>query len=125
MKATRRTIGFVIAFVALVSTVACLNPPANTENTLVAIDNIVDNPKIYEGQKVTLKGEYRGWESGNGSPPVTRSDWVLKDNSGVIYITGGKPDNFDPVKDIGKQVTVTGTVKTKDGKAYIEASQVK
>lgn len=43
----------------------------------------------WEGQEVTLVGYYRGWdllqESGQ-SPPVTRSDWVITDSSGAIYV---------------------------------------
>ncbi len=89
-----------------------------------SISDIVSNPSKYVDQKVTLSGEYRGWESGHGSPPVTRSDWVLKDGSGSIYVTGKTPA-LDPVKDIGKPVTVDGTVRIKGSQVYLEAETVR
>ena len=89
------------------------------------IGDIVANPAAYAGRTVLLSGEYRGWEAGYSSPPVTRSDWILKDATGGIYVTGKAPSGFDPAKDIGKKVTVQGTVRVKDGKAYIEAETVK
>ena len=78
----------------------------------------------YAGKTVTLSGEYRGWEPGFGSPPVTRSDWILKDETGGIYITGKAPPGLDPVEDRGTEVTVRGVVKVKDGRAYLEAESV-
>jgi len=87
----------------------------------VSIANIISNPAEYEGKTVTLAGEYRGWEPGYGSPPVTRSDWILKDETGGIYITGRVSPGLDPVEDIGKKVTVYGVVRVKDNQAYIEA----
>ncbi len=74
---------------------------------------------------MTLSGEYRGWEAGHGSPTVTRSDWILQDETGAIYITGKAPPGFDPVKDIGKKVTVHGIVRVKDDQAYIEAEIIR
>lgn len=85
------------------------------------IAEIISNPTEYEGKTVTLSGEYRGWEPGYGSPPVTRSDWVLKDESGAIYVTGKLLSGLDPVEDRGKQITVHGVVRVKDSQAYIEA----
>ena len=71
-----------------------------------------------------MSGEYRGWEPGYGSPPVTRSDWVLKDETGGIYVTSKVSPGLDPTKDIGKRITVSGLVRVKDGQAYIEARAV-
>jgi len=71
------------------------------------IGDILAEPSSYEGQTVTLKGEYRGWEAGYGSPPVTKSDWVLKNSTGAMYVTGKSPSGFDPLNDRGQQVSVT------------------
>ena len=64
-----------------------------------------------------------GWK-GNEPPPLTRSDWVVDDGTGQIHITGIIP-NLDPIKDIGKNVTVVGYVGVIDGKPYIKAIDVK
>jgi hypothetical protein len=97
--------------------------PADSKEINIA--NITANPAEYEGKSVTLSGEYRGWEPGYGSPPVTRSDWILKDESGGIYITGKTSFGLDPDEDKGKEVTVRGVVKVKNGQAHIEAESVK
>ena len=91
----------------------------------ISIADIISNPAEYEGKTVTLSGEYRGWEPGYGSPPVTRSDWIIKDKTGGIYVTAKISPGLDPVKDRGKEITVQGMVRVKDGQAYIEAKIVK
>ena len=88
------------------------------------VKDISANPSGYLGQKVTVNGEYRGWESGHGSPPVMRSDWVLKDSTDSIYITG-KTSGLDVMKDVGKPVTVYGTVRIKGSQVYLEAETVR
>jgi hypothetical protein len=45
--------------------------------------------QIGEGKEVTIIGYYRGWDllrEVNLPPPVTRSDWVIADKSGAIYV---------------------------------------
>ena len=92
-----------------------------TGDEQITIADIASDPAGYEGKAVTLSGEYRGWEPGYGSPPVTRSDWVLRDETGGIYVTGKVSPGLDPVKDRGEMITVHGVVRVKDGQAYIEA----
>jgi len=57
-----------------------------------------------------VSGEYQGWSGGYGSPPVTRSDWVITDETGGIYVTG-KSSGLDPVSDKGKKISVVGKVE--------------
>ena len=90
----------------------------------LTIADITSNPTKYEGKTVTVSGEYRGWESGHGSPPVTRSDWVIKDGTGAIYVTGKAAPGLDPTEDRGKGITVYGVVKVKGEQAYIEAEKI-
>ena len=85
--------------------------------TLISV--IKQNPTAYQGQTVKVSGAYRGWESGHGPPPVTRSDWVLLDTTGSMYVTGGSLTLRYPA-DIGTPVEVTGIVSIKDGVPYIE-----
>jgi hypothetical protein len=94
-------------------------------DTEISIADIITDPKTYVEKIVTLTGEYKGWESGYGTAPVTRSDWVLKDTTGGIFITGKIPSGLDPVGDRGTEVSVYGKVKFKDNQVYIEAIEIK
>jgi len=78
----------------------------------------------YEGKAVTIEGEYLGWKGGYGSPPVTRSDWLVQDTTGWLYVTA-KPAGLDPLHDVGRSIKVTGLVKiTKDGEPYLYAQEI-
>jgi hypothetical protein len=102
------------------------------------VASIIANPYSYEGQRVTVVGYYRGWdllgEAGTG-PPVTRSDWVIKDASGAIYIggwveeggSGGSGRYLDPTSrdDIDTILLIAGIVRVSDrGQPYIEAERI-
>ena len=110
--------------------VACSSVEGDKKQTLemtgdgITISDIIATPVDYEGKEITLIGEYSGWESEYGIPPVTRSDWILKDETGGIYITGMIPSGFDPVDDRGAEVTVKGVVRIKNDRAYIEAKEI-
>lgn len=86
-------------------------------NLPVTIKEIIEKPE-YIGQTVTLSGTYLGWESGYGAPPITRSDWVLSDGSGAIYISGAMPKvlKYDAI-------TITGVVSKKDNVVYIKTDR--
>ena len=84
------------------------------------IGDILANPAKYVWELVTITGEYRGWQGEGYEPPVTLSDWVIKDETGLIYVTGKSP-GLDPVEDIGKKLEVSGMVRVKDDTPYIEA----
>jgi hypothetical protein len=88
---------------------------------ITQIGAIKQNPALYENRTVMVNGTYRGWESGHGVPPLTRSDWVIQDGTGAIYVTGSKMGLNYPA-DVGKPVDVTGRVKTKNGVPYLEIS---
>lgn len=92
---------------------------------LAPIMIVTMTPSAMDGKIVTLVGEYRGWRPEDGlPPPETKSDWVLNDNTGEMYVTGASPADFDPVEDIGKMVTATGIIKVVDGIAYLKAVEV-
>ena len=119
---------------------ACQNAsptPAPTMTTppfTQVIKDILADPNGFEGLSVTLVGYYRGWdllgEAGSG-PPVTRSDWVIQDDSGAIYVQAGlgvEGDiNLDPgsTADTEKVLRVTGFVRVTDaGQPYIEPERI-
>jgi hypothetical protein len=99
--------------------------PGEMPDAQVPIVEIIENPSRYENNLVTVAGEYRGWHSDDGTgPPVTRSDWVIRDDTGCIYVTGKMPD-LDPDEDIGTPLEVEGTVRVTDkGSPYIEAETI-
>lgn len=71
------------------------------------------------GKKVLISGEFRGWEGSLGPPPVTRSDWIVKDETGYIYVLGAPPLN--PIEDKGKRILVIGVLRvSKSNIPYIE-----
>lgn len=100
---------------------ACPHPPPSE----ATIGEIRAAPTLYEGQTVIVDGVYQGWQGGYGSPPVTRSDWLVEDAAGWLYVTGKPAGDLDPLGDIGRQITVTGQVKlTEEGEPYLVAEEV-
>ena len=80
----------------------------------VSIEQIINSPPEFESKSVTVAGEYRGWQAENGyGPPVTRSDWIVKDDTGWIYVTGEGP-GVDPTEDIGCPIEVRSMVRVTD-----------
>jgi len=113
------------AFWAVILLTACQHvaplPPSYAELTIV---DIKENPSAYEGKLVTIAGTYQGWSDGFGSPPVTRSDWLVQDATGWLYVTG-KPAGLDPLGDVGRPIIVVGVVKiTEEGEAYLYAQEI-
>jgi hypothetical protein len=90
----------------------------------------------WDGKDVTLVGYYRGWDllrETNQAPPVTRSDWVIKDQGGAIYVQskstaikgqeklGGKELQPADKESVNHMVRLIGTVRmTQQKQAYIE-----
>ena len=112
-----------VAFLAVLLIAACQQvvPPPPTK---VTIGDIRSSPAAYEGKVVTIEGKYQGWKGGFGSPPVTRSDWLVQDATGWLYVTG-KSAGLDPLSDVGRPIKVTGLVRvTKDGEPYLYAEEI-
>jgi len=112
-------------FLAVLLTVTCQqscpSPPSPIE---ASIGDIRGAPTDYEGKVATIEGKYQGWKVGFGSPPVTRSDWLVQDATGWLYVTG-KPAGLDPLGDVGRPIKVTGVIMvTKDGEPYLYAQEI-
>ena len=90
-------------------------------NPSVAIIN--ENPSVYNGMQLSLSGIFKGWKGQcKGSPPVTRSDWMLQDETACIYVSGPLPVGLQARFPRDEPVTVSGFVRLSgSGKAYIEA----
>lgn len=107
---------------------------AKTELTNLVKDILAQSG--WEGKEVTIIGYYRGWDllrETNQVPPVTRSDWVIKDQGGAIYVQakstemkgqekiGGRELQPNSKESVNHVVKLTGTVRmTSQKQAYIE-----
>ena len=97
-----------VAWTLLLGLVACtpITPPASSHapalwNGVTPIGDIIAHPQAYEGKDVVVVAYYRGWdlfgEAGTG-PPLTRSDVVVADATGGIYIVHGRANpNLPPL----------------------------
>lgn len=98
------------------------------------LGSVIAEPFSFEGQDITVVGYYRGWDllhEANTSPPVTRSDWVIKDSTGAIYVSADSeakvPEGLSPgsPQDTGVILEVKGVVRVTEGEQpYIEATSI-
>jgi len=94
------------------------------------IGTIANAPREFDGRIFDLVGYFRGWNLLNearGNPPVTRSDWVIADNSGAVYVTGAMPAglNAGSRNDIWNVVKLrAAVVYVRNGTSYLEAKSV-
>ena len=103
----------------------------------VEMGELTANPPGWLNEVVIITGEYTGWQGNPFSPatsqgpPVTRSDWTVRDATGSIYCTGdcdtpGEcPISLMPYEDYGRRITVTGAVRLAlGGYPYLEPTAV-
>ena len=96
------------------------------------IAEVVANPPGWLNKLVVITGEYTGWQGDpfapatRQGPPVTRSDWTLRDATGSIYCTAASelsnsPLSLRPYEDNGRRIAVAGQVRLADaGFPYLE-----
>ena len=115
---------------AVLWAVACASSPdaenkENTTGSVITINAIKDNPDGYDGRTVLLTGRFKGWKGAcKEAPPRTRSDWIMADDTGCIYVTGSIPKGLSPMSPNDETVTLTGVVRLTDsGVPYLEAQR--
>ena len=80
----------------------------------------------FKSVTVTVTGVFQGWRGPcPGGPPVSRSDWMIADASGCLYVHGPLPPGLDPAKPAREKISVTGVVRLKKGRPYIDSSAKK
>lgn len=97
------------------------------------IHNVLQNPQYFIGKTVTLTGYYRGWDllkEAQGTSPITRSDWVLRDRCGAIYVLArdGMNLGLNPgdINNTVRVVSMVGIVRmAASGQPYIEPQDMK
>jgi hypothetical protein len=103
-------------------------PPASIikKARLTKIQQIIDHQEDFIGKNVTVRGVFRGWKKNcTSSSMLKRSDWVLEDETGCIYVTGRIPSALSPMQPMGEMILVKGRViSTKKGAPAIKASRI-
>lgn len=97
----------------------------NKKSEKVQIKQVIDNQDSLDGKDVSVEGFFRGWKGGcPSSYMLTRSDWILEDETGCIYITGRIPDSVSPMKPQGEHILVKGRVLMNEkGKSIIKVNE--
>lgn len=98
------------------------------ENLFTQIAQLIKSPDQYAGKFVSVSGHYSGWKNAPGSPPVSRSDWVLCDEEkNAIYCTGVIPQDAETgaPETYWKMITVLAQVKVINGKPYLQVAEIK
>lgn len=118
--------------IACASTERTLPTPQTKDNTrpnALLVDTVAKEPANWAGKKVKVTGNFSGWKGKcTGSPPVSRSDWMIDGNTACMYVNGRLPpelSSIPPARGIGKLIVVTGEIFIdRNGKAYIQSERV-
>ena len=101
---------------------------APAEELVTPIADIIASPDAFVGKFVSVYGHYSGWKNAPGSPPVSRSDWVLCDeNNQAIYCTGTIPQDSETgaPETFWRPLSILATVKVANGLPYLEVKQLR
>jgi hypothetical protein len=108
-------------------------PPAAASATTPPLRTIAMEPSRFEGQKVTVTGQFRGRNLFGDLPEAPsqgKYEFVLRAGDAALWVVGvqpkGKTFNFDPGKriDSGRWVKVQGTVRSAKGLTWLEGTSV-
>jgi hypothetical protein len=108
-------------------------PPAASDVTAPPLRSLAMEPGRFEGQKVTIRGQFRGRNLFGDLPEAPaqhRYQFVLRSGDAAVWVMGvqskGKGFNFDPSKriDSGRWVKVQGTVRTAKGLTWLEGTSI-
>jgi hypothetical protein len=111
-----------------VTSVASAQPVVGLNVRALALE-----PWRYEGQKVTVAGNFRGrnlFGDLPGAPGTGRYDFVIRGAEGAVWVTGQRPRgrgfdlDIDRRVDTDRWLEVTGTVVHERGLVRIEATQL-
>ena len=77
----------------------------------IKIKRILDDARSFENKDVTVQGFSKGWSGKCAtSAMLTRSDWILEDETGCIYVTGRLPTGSPANQPQGERIVVHGKV---------------
>jgi hypothetical protein len=99
----------------------------------ITLETLVTRPDRFVGQDVRFVGEFRGCNLYGDLPRRSLrlpSDWVVRDESHAVWITGRKPEgkgwslSTRRKRDTGKWLVIVGRTNVEDGIVYVRASSV-
>lgn len=108
-------------------------PPLSVNATAPPLRALAMDPARFEGQKVTILGQFRGrnlYGELPEAPAKGKYEFVLRSADAAVWVIGlqpkGKGFNFDPNKriDTGRWVTVQGTVHSARGLTWLEGTSI-
>ena len=116
-------------FVILIILISCGRVQSNEQDALLEYTPICEiwkDVQQYENEVITVCGQYRGWQGeGLKNPLITRSDWVVKDSTGAIYVTGRAQAASGKKVGLGTEIIVRGQILlSKDKAPYIKAKEI-
>jgi hypothetical protein len=105
-------------------------PPSSSERAVegkITIQKVLNNRAQFVNKEIVLEGAFQGWKGKcEDSTPLTRSDWILKDDTGCLYVSGKIPAGVSTTAPRGEILILSGTLKIKEGgKPYFEAKEVR
>ena len=108
-------------------------PPAAIDITSPPLRALAMEPARFEGQKVTITGQFRGRNLFGDlpeAPAQNRFQFVLRSSDAALWVMGVQPKgrtfNFDPSRriDTGRWVRVQGTVRTAKGLTWLDGTSI-
>lgn len=120
---------FIFISICLMMIISCSVVQSNEQNTpleYTPIGEIWKDVQKYENEVITVCGQYCGWQGeGLKNPLITRSDWVVKDSTGAIYVTGKFPAGLGKNVTLGTEIVIKGQLLlSKDNVPYIKAKEI-
>jgi hypothetical protein len=101
----------------------------NEKSPQATLAAIYKKPKNFINKEITLNGQFLGWSGRecrlpkNASPAITRSDWIFRDATGCIYVSGGRLPTLAPFNaaNVGTEISLRAIPRlTRDKKVYLE-----
>ncbi|MEW6322919.1 MAG: Ig-like domain-containing protein [Acidobacteriota bacterium] len=117
----------------VIAVTAADRPPAAGSLATPAIRILALMPERFEGEQVTIVGQFRGRNLYGDTPAAPRSDrddFVLRAGDGAVWVHGvrarGRGFSLDPSRriDTGRWLRVTGTVRSGRGHVWIDGTSV-
>jgi hypothetical protein len=108
-------------------------PPTAINATTPPLRALAMDPARFDGQKVTILGQFRGrnlFGELPEAPAKGKYEFVMRSGDAALWVIGlqpkGKGFSFDPNKriDTGRWVTVQGTVRTAKGLTWLEGTSI-
>jgi hypothetical protein len=108
-------------------------PPSAADITSPPLRAVAMEPAKFDGQKVTIVGQFRGRNLFGDlpeAPAQNRFQFVLRSSDAALWVMGvqskGRDFNFDPTKriDTGRWVKVQGTVRSAKGLTWLDGTSI-